>query len=138
MAAATDVSDSVSPTADLPFSVLELQSLKVELGRRGVTNLYADYWLSYPLTFDHTHGQVASPVDLPRVRDVQARVDASRTTTWVVYRGSRRDLALQRLFNTRTIAYQRSVVGEFSIYTLAQYLNPLDLGHFWVTNPPGK
>ena len=114
------------------------EALTTLLQQRHIDRVYADYWLAYPLTFASKLGLVASPVDLPRNRETQSIVDSAQARTWVVYAGSSRDFALQRLFAHGFIRAVREPHGEFAVFTLTAYLNPINLNRFWVRYPPGK
>ena len=113
-------------------------ALETMLHDAKISRVYTDYWLAYPLTFRHTNGLVASPLDLPRVITAQRAVDDARATTWIVYVASRRDRALGPELRRRGIIATRRVTGPFALYQLDRYLTPLDLNRFWVTYPPGR
>ena len=49
--------------AALDLTPSALGPLEQVLAEQGVTRVYADYWIANPLTFDHDHGIVASPLD---------------------------------------------------------------------------
>ena len=116
----------------------DTKSLELLLYQRHTTVFYADYWLAYPLTIRHAYGIVASPLDLPRIAEIEVGVDARRPTTWVLYKDSNRDYAIARLFNKIKVGYKRETVNEFAVFTLDRYVNPIDLPEFWRRHPPGR
>jgi hypothetical protein len=112
--------------------------LERALNARGITRVFADYWIANPLTFDGTHGIVASPLDLPRAAQPHATVVAARARDWVVYRNSNRARAIPPRLAKMGIHVTRRDVDVFTIYHLDRYIDPISLGRFWAEHIAGR
>ncbi len=126
-----------TPQPLLDLTPSDTSPIEHALHERGVTRVYADYWLANPLTFRHRYGIIASPIDQPRALWAMQAVDAAHSTTWVVYQHSARDEALPAALTARGINVTRHTIGEFAIFSLDRYLNPLALGSFWAHHHAG-
>ncbi len=127
----------VQPAA-LDLTPSRLGPLERVLFQQGITRVYADYWIANPLTFDHVHGIVASPIDLPRAVGPKQIVDSAHARDWVVYRGSNRARAIPARLALAGVHVTRRDIAEFTIYHLDRYFDPISLGHFWADHVAGR
>jgi hypothetical protein len=123
-----------------PFSVdltpPRVQPLVHALDRAGVRDVYADYWIAYPLTFATKERIAASPVDAVRSASFAARAASAPHSTYVVFRGRPRDTALRQALEQRSVLFRHIDAGMFSVYLLDERMTPDALSSVWKIASP--
>jgi hypothetical protein len=134
------VAFTIDVAHDNPLSVdltpPRMQPLARALDQSGVRDVYADYWIAYPLTFATKERIAASPVDAVRSASFAARAASAPHSTYVVFRGRPRDTALARVLQQRSIPFRHIDAGMFSIYLLDQHVTPDALSSVWKIASP--
>lgn len=114
----------------IPVVPRDLSPLVATLDRAGVTHVYADYWITYRLSFDTNERIVATEVDpgrgsirngvvyrssdrIPRQPSYARAVDESSRRGFVFFRRSVGLALPQRL---EALGYRRILTGEFAVY----------------------
>ncbi len=115
-----------------------LTPLEDALAQQGITRVFADYWIANPLTFDDSHGIIASPLDLPRAPEPLRIVTAAHARDWIVYRNSERARAIPVRLAQMGVHVTRRDVAVFTIYHLDRYIDPISLGRFWANHIAGR
>jgi hypothetical protein len=113
-----------------------LNGLEHTLDAAGVTRVYADYWIAYPLTFDTKERIVATPFASPRSMAFAAKVEAAAHTTFVVLRGRPQDGALRTELERRHVSFRRVSTGLFEVYFLRSRLAPSLWATAWAQPSP--
>jgi hypothetical protein len=124
-----------NPTS-VDLSPPRVQPLVRALDQSGVRDVYADYWIAYPLTFATKERIAASPVDAVRSPTFAARAASAPHSTYVVFRGRPRDIALRQALTQRSIPFRHLDAGMFSVYLLDRQVTPDALRSVWKIASP--
>jgi hypothetical protein len=134
------VAFTIDVAKDNPFSVdltpPRVQMLARTLDAAGAHDVYADYWIAYPLTLATKERIAASPVDAIRSATFAARAASAPRSTYVVFRGRPRDSALRQALVQRSIPFRHVDTGMFSVYFLDQRVTPDALNSVWKNASP--
>jgi hypothetical protein len=113
-----------------------LSGLEHLLDAAGVTRVYADYWIAYPLTFDTKQRIVATPFQSPRSLVFAAKVEEAAQTTFVVLGGRPQDGALRSELLRSNVRFRRVSTGLFAVYFLRSRLAPTAVATAWSQPSP--
>lgn len=99
-----------------------------ELARRGVTAVFADYWLAYPLAY-FSEGRIAArPFTNSRFPDLDAAVGTDPSPAYAAPAGPAAD-QLEAALRAAGVAFQRSQVASVVLFTdVTPRRNPRELG----------
>jgi len=120
------LTDPYAPDVRVPRS---LAALEHSLEDRGLTRIYANYWLAYRITYETGERIVAAPTSDGRHpaydRMVAAAGDARQPVAHVFLRGSRTADAFVAGLIARRVRFERWEVGPFAVYVTAVPVPPV-------------
>lgn len=91
-------------------------ALRRAMEARGAGRAYADYWVSYKLSFESGEQIIATPVDVVRYGPHDALVDAGVAPAYVVLAGSGRDGRLQEALAGLGVPFERVRAGRYAAF----------------------
>ena len=96
--------------------------------------VFADYWISYALTFETERGILASPVDFVREPKIDLLVAGAYPSTYLVFEGGPRDAALTTTLTQMGVPFERVVIDGIALYLLDRNMRQYDFPPgFWST-----
>jgi hypothetical protein len=112
---------------DVPMPVNDAGARALVL-RHHVHDAFADYWISYRLTFETDHGALITPTFYDRYRPFAREVDASRDPAYVFVSSSRTVSSFENWCREHAVAVRAWSEGGFTLVVPSRRLLPARVG----------
>jgi 4-amino-4-deoxy-L-arabinose transferase-like glycosyltransferase len=104
------------------------------LDEHDIHYVFADYWISYALTFETERDILASPVDFVREPKIDLLVAGAYPSTYLVFAGGPRDDALTATLTQMGVHFERVVIDGVALFLLDRNMRQYDFPPgFWST-----